>query len=49
MPESIKVILRSVVLPVLSAALTVLLIIPGNQGESVLQMVISMIKQLVGG
>lgn len=39
----------TVVVPVLSALLTVLLIIPGNQGESILGQVIEAIKWIAGG
>lgn len=37
------------VIPVLSALLTVLLVIPGNQGESILSQVLEMLKAMVGG
>lgn len=39
----------NVAISVLSSALTVLLLIPGNQGENVLQMVIQALKTLVAG
>lgn len=41
--------LVTVILPCLSALLTVLLVIPGNQGESILSQVIEMLKAMAGG
>jgi len=47
MSDGLKKIIGSVVVPVLSSIVTVLLIIPGEQGESILGVVIEMLKKLV--
>lgn len=46
MPDSVKRILN-VCLVVLTSAVTVLLLIPGEQGESVLRVIIEAIKRLL--
>lgn len=48
MSDSVKRKLSLVVIPVLSSVLTVLLIIPGYQGENLLSHVIAVLKGLAG-
>lgn len=49
MSEKTKAKIANIVIPVLSALLTVLLIIPGNQGESLLSQAIALLKAFVAG
>lgn len=48
MNDLVKSKLLNVVIPVLSSMITVLLIIPGNQGENILTQVLVMLKAWVG-
>lgn len=49
MTEEKKLKIAKIAIPVLSSILTILLIIPGPQGESVLSQVIEMLKIFVAG
>lgn len=47
MNERMKRLISNIVLPVLTSIFTVLLIIPGEQGETILGTIIEMLKKLV--
>lgn len=47
MPESVKTKIARIAIPVLTSIITVLMIIPGEQGESVLKMLLALCKALV--